>query len=295
MVAALNIAESRETRFRRSALLKSGIHLQKPFDIKIADELSDWIGSFRLLYEEYLRAGYIVEENSSRILFNIHHILPGTAVSVAKVFKTPVSTLTLFLDNRMFGLPSDRIYQEELNKLRDRGRVIAELGSLVSKKQVRWQDQLLYLCRVMYWYSRMRNVDDLCISVNPKHVSYYKTVFLFEVLGKERIHPGVQAPAVLMRLNLNKYQKNLMSVYGQMDRNLNLNDFIHSPEGCHVNDFSVPLKEMGAIAGDTIPLMNVDVVRKLLNANAGILKGLSAPQITYIKHIYPEYFFLYQS
>ncbi len=291
MVGSIDIPESREIRFRRTVLLKSDIHQQNGLEIKIADEFSEWIGSFMLLYKEYLRTGYVFEQQSSHILFNIHHLLPETAVFITKISNRPESTLTQFLDNSLFGLPSDLIYQDELDQLRDKGRVIAELGSLVTRKQFRWQNQFLYLCRTMYWYARIKNVNDWIISVNPKHVPYYKTIFLFEIFGQEKFHPGVRAPAVLMRLDLERIQENLMAAYGNMEEECNLHDFFHCSEGSPIADYEILLKKIGVISGDAPPQMDSATVRLLLNSNTGVLKDLCPIRTAYLHGLYPGCFF----
>lgn len=290
MVAGIDITESREARFRRSALLKSFIQYQNGFRTKIANKYSEWIGSFRLLYEEYLNSGYVIEQTPSRIMFNIHHLLPNTVIYIAKSFSIPVSTLTQFFDNPLFGLPSDRIYKAELDILRSEGRVISELGSLATQKEFRWQNLFLHKCRAMFWYSMTREVNDLCIAVNPKHVPYYKTVFLFEVIGVEKYHPGVQAPAVLMRLNLDRLKEKLMAAYSQMEYECNLHDFFYCLEGNPITDYEIALVQMGVTNSDTPPRMDL-ATAKLLISNTGVLKGLSPDHAAYINNLYPELFY----
>ena len=290
MVFGLNIAESREDRFRRSALLKSDVLHQGHFEVKIADKLSEWINAFRLLYEEYLNAGYIGEQTPSRILFDIHHILPETMVFIASYSDSPIATLTQFFDNILFGLPSDVIYKAELDKLRSEGRFISELGSLATQKKFRWKNLFHHLCRAMYWYSRFRKVNDLCIAVNPKHVPYYKTIFLFEAVGPIKFHPRVRAPAVLMRLNLDHCRKNMMAAYQHMQTECNLHDYFHNLEGIEITDYIIALKKKGIINGGGIPRMDSNTLNSLLNSKPGIVKGLTSTHIAYLKSVYPTLF-----
>lgn len=290
MVAGINTEESRGNRFRRSALLKSKACFQNKFKTKIADNFSEWIGSFRLLYKEYLSAGYVNKQTPSRILFKINHLLPETVVFVTNIFQTPVSTLTQFFDDPQFGLPSDSVYRPELDSLRSDGRVISELGSLAIQKNFRWQNLFLQKYRAMYWYSRKRKINDLCIAVNPKHVAYYKTVFLFETFGALKFYPRVQAPAVLMRLNLDRFPERLMETYHHMEDECNLYDFFHYLEGNPIKDYEIALRRMGVINGNGCPRIDSATVKYMLNSNPEALKDLSADHTSYLRRLYPGIF-----
>lgn len=284
----LNITESRMDRFRRSALLNTGVR-KNEFEIKIAEKYTEWEGAFRLLYEVYFDAGYVVEPVPSKIMFGLHHFHANTVVFIANFSDTPVSTLTQFFDNPVFGLPSDQIYKKELDALRAEGRIISEIGGLATRKKFRWQNLLLHLCQAMYWHSRSRKVDDLCIAVNPKHVSYYKTVFLFETIGPITFHPGVHAPAVLMRLNLDHFPEKLMAVYNHMEVEYNLYDYFHRLEGTKITDYSIPLKKKILNGSDT-PRMDSDSVNLLINANMEVLNSLTPKHVIYLKKLYPTIF-----
>jgi hypothetical protein len=43
---------------------------------------------------------------------------------------------------------------------------------------------------------------DILIEVNPRHAGFYEKILGFAVVGAERICPRVNAPALLMRLDL---------------------------------------------------------------------------------------------
>lgn len=284
----LQVAESREDRFRRFALQNTSRHQSAKPQIKIAENLPEWEAAFQLLYDEYLAAGYVTEAVSSHMLFGIHHFLPKTVVFVAKISESTVSTLTQFFDDRIFGLPADMIYKRELDQLRSQGRVISELGSLATRDSFRWQSLFMYLCQAMYWYSRHHKIDDLCIAVNPKHVQFYKTVFLFEEFGPERFYPKVQAPAVLMRLDLTRCEENLKSAYGRMEGECNLDKFVHKLEGVGITDYTVPLKHQNITTRTNSPRMDSATVNFFLSCNKGLLRGITPKHMTYLKAIYPK-------
>ena len=290
MAFGLNSVESRNDRFRRSTLLKADVRQNSKFEIKIADKFSEWESSFKLLYEEYLNAGYVVEPTPSNILFGIHHFLPKTVVFIAKYSDALVSSLTQFFDNHALGLPADKIYKEELDTLRAEGRVISEIGGLVTRKDFRWQNLFLCLCQVMYWHSHFRKIDDLCITVNPKHVRFYKTVFLFEIMGQEKYYAKVNAPAVLMRLNLRHSEKKLQTAYNHLEVDCNLYDYFHKMDGDKITDYSTALKKKKVINGGRIPQMDTTIVETLISRNTDVLENITLNHATYLNSLYPEVF-----
>ena len=62
---------------------------------------------------------------------------------------------------------------------------------------------LAALFHVAYIYAhRIKNLHYLLIEVNPRHVGYYETMLGFKVIGAERHNARVNAPAVLLALDL---------------------------------------------------------------------------------------------
>jgi hypothetical protein len=289
----ISLAESREDRFRRLTLRESlGCQCKKP-EIKLASTLSEWKASYHLHYKEYLNAGYVKDDIPSRLIFGIHNLLPETVVLVAKIDDLIVSTLTQFFDDPVFGLPLDMIYKKELDQLRAKGHKISEIGALATRHDFRWQNLFMHLCQVMYWYARFRKVDDLCIAVNPKHVQFYKTVFLFEELGPTKLYPKVHAPAVLMRLDANRHEEIMGAAYDRMENEFNLHNRWHKFEGYDITDYFAPLKRRGILHERKHPMMNSTDVNFFLSQEEEILRGLSPKQAYSLKTVYPEMKLLY--
>jgi hypothetical protein len=61
--------------------------------------------------------------------------------------------------------------------------------------------------------------------VNPKHVRFYKEIFLFEDFGEERWYKGVGAPAVALRISFRDYDDAMLNAYGQSDFETDLHSF----------------------------------------------------------------------
>lgn len=272
-----SIERRRTVRIKRSALLKGNLHdIDRPA-IKFAETKDELEQAFSLAYKEYIKSGYITEPKPSQLLFSIYNMLPETVVFIAKAYMTVISTLTQIFDSELFGLPMDAIYREELDALRAEERNVAELSALVTPKDACWKNIFMFLCQVMYKYAFYKGVNDLCITVNPKHARFYKTIFLFEDLGPERHYPRVNAPAVALRLNMDNIGKNLKSIYNELDFECNLYTFFHRITEEEAGDNSKAL---------TKSRLDTETARYFLSKE-DTLKELSSAQREYIESIYP--------
>jgi hypothetical protein len=277
----------RTIRIKRSGLLSNKLDdLDRPA-IKFAESLEEFKEAFSLLHDVYLKMGYLSAPKPHGMLYGVHSLLPDTVVFVAKSYKTVISTLTEIFDTDAFGLPMDAIYREETDALRAQGRKIVELSALVTPKNLRWRNLFMYLAQVMYWYSVYRGVNDLCIAVNPKHVRFYKSIFLFEDFGPERHFPKVQAPAVALRLNLDDIVEKLKDAYGELDFDCNLYDYFHRMTGRGPGDkrIQVPGQVLGQGAGTGF--LDAELVKHFLTEEQELLKSLSAEQREYLNRVYP--------
>lgn len=269
------IASFRTVRLKRSSLLRDKLGQIELPSFKIAEDLDELKQAFTLVYRVYLKSGY-AEENASGMLYTVYHLIPETRVFIAKSFRKVISTLTQIFDHRLFGLPLDNIYRREVDKLRNEGRKVAELSSLATHETVRWRNLFMYLCRMMYWYSSYNGVQDLCITVNPKHVFFYKNIFLFEVFGPEKLHPRVKAPAVLMRLNLDDIEGKLIDIYNHLDFDCNLYDYFHRMEATGFQVTSSSRKST---------LRTADI-KYFIESNPHFIDGLTAECKSYLEYVY---------
>lgn len=215
----------RSVRLRRSAMLKAKLEeIDRP-NIKLAETHDELAQSFALVYKEYLASGYITNPHPSEMHFSVFNFLPSTCVFIFRSYLTVISTLTQIFDSELFGLPMDVLYKRELDTLRSQGRKITELSALATPREVRWCNLMVFLSRTMFEYSRMNGVNDICIMVNPKHVNFYKTMFLFEDFGPERFYTSVGAPAVALRIDMDHIEHNLLEKYRNIEMEDNLFDF----------------------------------------------------------------------
>lgn len=272
----------RTIRIKRSALLQNKLdEIDRP-SIKIAETRDELEQAFSLVYREYLKLGYIKEPNPSEIHLSIYHILPETAVFIFKSYLTVICTLTQIFDSKVFGLPMDDLYHEELNTLRNTNRKLVELSALATPREARWRNVFMYLCQAMYWYAIYQDVNDLCIMVNPKHVDFYKTIFLFEDLGPEKYYPNVGAPAVALRLNLDDIQGKLRKKYSALDFDCDIYSFFH---GVTATQLTMSNDKKFLVQRKWV--LDVDTVRYFFIEKTNVMEKATPDQMNYIRSIYP--------
>jgi hypothetical protein len=174
------------------------------FRISVANSLEARRRAYELVYRLYCREGY-AEYDPSGMWLSLHNLLPKTVTLTVCRENETVGTLTVVFDGPM-GLPCAKLYEPELDVLRDIGRNPAEIISLgvVDADRRDSRDILVKLFNYVYLVSwHLRGATDFVITVNPHHAAYYRKTLLFENWGPERTYGKVGgAPAVLLRLNL---------------------------------------------------------------------------------------------
>lgn len=127
---------------------------------------------------------------------------PNRLTLVATDHHAVVGTLTIGFDSER-GLLVDELFAEEVNALRNAGREVCEFTKLAVDGLVRSQRALAAMFHVAFIHAhRIRGCDNLLVEVNPRHVRYYEAKLGFEVFGPEKHNDRVNAPAVLMSLDL---------------------------------------------------------------------------------------------
>lgn len=196
--------------------------------------LEDYIMAFRLLHDVYVESGYIEPAPNSL------RVVPQHAHPDSRVFlgcrtdsgdrKTPVYTISLFPDSED-GLPMDTAFGAQLDRLRDQGRTLAEVGCLASSPCCRKKDMNIPMLgnRIVHQYAvNYLDVDDLVITVHPKYKWVYEDVLLFENIGNIKKYPYVKYnPAVAMRLDLRSMKNNYHNAYHKFPAKKNLYRFFY--------------------------------------------------------------------
>ena len=238
--------------------------------VKWAESHDELKQSFTLVHREYLKLGYIKQPDPSGMHFGIHNLLPETATLVVKSESKVVATLTQVTDTKTHGLPMDRIYCAELNALRRKGRKIAELCALVTSSNLRWKNLFMQMSRIIYQHALCSGIDDFCIMVNPKHVGFYKLIFLFEPLGSEKHYPALGVPAVALRADLNKAKARFEDKYGALKHDCDLHAYLHTSSGAESAPWFYNLQPPEQISPETMSSFGVEPAYHRTYSKAGV-------------------------
>lgn len=275
------IERRRTIRIRRSALIRDNLDdIDRP-SMKIAETLDELEQAFRIVYSEYRAAGYVKDPDPHQMLYSVYSLLPTASVFVFKSYLDVISTMSLYKDTWVFGLPMDAVYKPELDELRAQGHRVAEIGALATPKNRRWANLVVYLAKALFHYAHLVDVDYACIMVNPKHVRFYKEIFLFEEMAEERMYEAVGAPAVALYANVHTYDQRMLDAYGGEDFETDLLSFfvkmknsIMDPSLTYPVDNDKPLDQ--------------SIVCSLLEKRPTILEGLTEEQVQVLTYLYPE-------
>ena len=199
---------------------------------KLATTTKDYFAALKLVQDVYINEGYVNADDAAcpcRILEN--HFFEQTAVFIGKKNEELVFTVSLFPDSAN-GLPMDSVYKKEMDALRKQGRAIGEVGCLATHPEFRDGSQNIPMHgnKIMFKYAtEYLNLDDLVITVHPKHAVVYKDVLMFDEIGKGQIkaHPKVNAnPAVALRLDLHEAEEKCRHFYQNNSLETNLHHFL---------------------------------------------------------------------
>ena len=168
---------------------------QPCFKIRAADSSRERRSANILVDRMYATRGYettsLPEEES-----------PDRKTFLATDHNVAVGTLTIGFDSTD-GLLADVLFADEVRHFREAGLEICEFTKLAMDRRARSPRLLASLFHVAYIYAhKIKSLHNLLIEVNPRHVRYYQNMLGFKIIGAERHNFRVNAPAVLLSLDL---------------------------------------------------------------------------------------------
>ena len=170
-----------------------------------------------LVNHMYSRRGYDTETAASIL----HH--PNRITLEASSGERLFGTLTLGIDSEE-GLLADALYEPEMTVFRAKGRKLCELSKLAVDPQFGSKAVLASLFHLAYIYARiLHKATDAFIEVNPRHSGFYERRLGFRQIGQMRTCPRVNAPAVLLHLELTYMDAQIAKhagSYGTKERSL---------------------------------------------------------------------------
>ncbi|RNF31532.1 hypothetical protein NM04_06740 [Massilia aurea] len=113
-----------------------------------------------------------------------------------------VGTLSIGIDSEV-GLMADEIFKDELDAHRGRGAKLCEFTKFAFDPSVRSKTALANVFHLAVIYARdMHGCTDIVIEVNPRHRRFYERMLGFRKEGELKTNTRVDAPAYLLRVNL---------------------------------------------------------------------------------------------
>lgn len=181
---------------------------QQVFKIRLAHSSERVNTASMLVQRKYAGRGYTASSFQK---------MPERITLMAFFEDKVIGTLTLGLDSPK-GLLVEDLYKAEIGALRESGRKVCELTKLAVDQTHGSRHVLASLFHIAYIYGRvMQGYTDVVIEVNPRHVSFYKRMLGFIELGSERMCSRVNAPAILLKLDLNYVDQQIELLGGRSD------------------------------------------------------------------------------
>lgn len=183
-----------------------GPERRRCFTIRAAELPRERRSASRLIERMYASRGYgaapLPDEGS-----------PHRKTFLASEHNEAIGTLTINADDGD-GLMVDNVFPDEVAQFRAAGYRLCEFTKLAMDRVARSPRLLASLFHVAYIYAhRVKSLTHLLIEVNPRHVRYYVTMLGFKVVGPVRHNARVNAPAVLLALDL-AFAKDQIAKFG---------------------------------------------------------------------------------
>jgi hypothetical protein len=153
--------------------------------ISLATSTEDYLGSFRLVHDAYVRRGWI-EPRPNGMWVTRQHMLPESSVLVMKEGERLIGTLSL-TDDSPVGLPADRIFADHLAALRGPDRRLVEIGTLALAADVRGTGHvvLMYASAMRYLLNRTAATHAMAV-ISPHVGALYGAMWGAQALGPIR-------------------------------------------------------------------------------------------------------------
>jgi hypothetical protein len=112
------------------------------------------------------------------------------------------------------GLACDALYKAEIDSFRKDGAMPAEFTRLAVEPESGSKELLGCLFHIASLFAATTGrATDMFIEVNPRHVAFYKRMLNFVPAGECKLCPRVDAPAVLLHLEMD-YVRRQIALYG---------------------------------------------------------------------------------
>jgi hypothetical protein len=126
---------------------------------------------------------------------------------VAKVDGRVVGVLSVVLDSPDLGLPSDSVFKEELDVLRDAGRRLCEVTNQAIAEDYRKSAVATELMRTAIAVSLTEGYHEAIAAVSPSHNGFYELLG-FRQIGPQRSYSQtIDDPVVAVSMDVDQYRQ----------------------------------------------------------------------------------------
>lgn len=212
----------RVTFFKRLGLFSEQAN---DFTVSRAMSLEDHWQAYRLVHECYVQRGYI-EPCRGRVRVRPFEAMPELATFVAKVGDRVVAVTSVLMDSPELGLPSDKVFAEEVGALLLEGRRVCEITNLAVHPDYRSTGVFSELTRCCLAHAMAVSYDDMFIAISPEHARFFQEVLLFEPWGDRRSYSEEIVDIVVgMRLDLRTVEARTVETDEILGQEAFLHDF----------------------------------------------------------------------
>lgn len=182
----------------------------KTFRVRLADTADGRNSASMLIERMYSWRGYSTSQQTQES--------PNKLTLTASEDNTVIGTVSVSIDSPA-GLLADEVFRDEIDMIRNKGGKVCEFTKLAFDPDIRLKQVLASVFHVAFVYVRhIHKCTDLFIEVNPRHRRYYEGMLGFKRMGELKSNPRVNAPAVLLWLDLS-YAEQQIQKFGGMNSN----------------------------------------------------------------------------
>ncbi len=164
---------------------------------KVASTFSDVLDAWSLVYRQYHQAG-LIQPNEYDIFTFPEYLSNNSAVIVGKENNHTVCTISAVIDG-INKLPLENYYGDELNRMRDEGKKLIEIGLHADS---RGRSNIADITNLMAGIARFgvqTDHHDFVIGVHPKRAAFYEAMFGFKPVGPVKNYNKLDtAPVILL-------------------------------------------------------------------------------------------------
>lgn len=173
--------------------------------IKRASSYDEILDALKLVYTNYVSAGYI-QENHYGLRIRPWDAVPETSDFIALKEGRVVSTIGCVYDSAKIGLPSEKTFPDETAMSRNEGKT-CEFTNLAIVNEYKDNGVSGELMRACFAQAHFKKCDFVMAIVSPEHRDFYKINMFKEVGSMRKYHGTIDDKVIAMRLDLREIQQ----------------------------------------------------------------------------------------